>query len=322
MYPKIVYSPSYDIKFYGIEKLHAFDSCKYSKAWNLLEKEFGDNLYRYWIEPKTFASKDLLRLVHSDDYLQLLENSKVVAKALEIPLLGWFFSKELIYIHVLKPMLFAVMGTVIAAESALKTGISINLSGGYHHASKTNGEGFCIYSDIAVAIENLRYLKKLKLTDQVAIIDLDAHQGNGLERIFYQDENIHILDMYNSDVYPKDEWAKQRINCNIPLSSHTKDEFYLNKLEEKLPIFLKSIDDLKIVFYNAGTDVYEGDDLGMLQITEDGIFKRDKFVFDFLSYHNIPWVMLLSGGYSELSYKIIARSLRYVISKWANSNNE
>jgi histone deacetylase 11 len=53
--------------------------------------------------------------------------------------------------RVLQPMRLATMGTAIAAQANLENGIGINLSGGYHHASRDRGSGFCVYSDIAIA---------------------------------------------------------------------------------------------------------------------------------------------------------------------------
>ena len=213
-------------------------------------------------------------------------------------------------------MRWATKGTIIAAAEALKCGIAVNFSGGYHHASKENGEGFCLYSDIAISIGILRKSKKLLKEDQILIIDLDAHQGNGLERIFIADQDVKILDMYNQDIYPKDSLAKKRIDCDIPLDSGTSDQKYLAKLEKYLTRFLENSSNPKIAFYNAGSDVYQFDSLGQLSISAKGIFERDKFVFDILTNANIPWVMVLSGGYTKESYKLIAQSIIYVLKTW------
>ena len=151
--------------------------------------------------------------------------------------------------------------------------------------------------------------------DQIVIIDLDAHQGNGLERIFENDKNVHILDMYNKDIYPDDKWAKKRIDYNIPLNSGTKDQEYLQKLTKNLPLLLNKIKHPKIAFYNAGTDIYAGDSLGKLSISVKGILERDQFVFDALIKENIPFVMLPSGGYSKQSHFLIANSIEYLLKK-------
>ena len=88
------------------------------------------------------------------------------------------------------------------------------------------------------------------------------------------------------------------------------------KLEKYLTRFLENSSNPKIAFYNAGSDVYQFDSLGQLSISAKGIFERDKFVFDILTNANIPWVMVLSGGYTKESYKLIAQSIIYVLKTW------
>ena len=117
-----------------------------------------------------------------------------------------------------------------------------------------------------LAIASLRQFGQLTAADSIAIIDLDAHQGNGLARIFAgvasplenPDRTVHILDMYQ-DIYPQDRLAIDSIDRNIPLASGTRSDEYLYKLQQYLPSFLSQIDRPKIAFYNAETDIYEDD---------------------------------------------------------------
>ena len=210
--PKLVYSPGYDVRWLGLEKLHPFDSCKYSRTWNVLCDRFGDGLPSATITPTAPAPLELLQTVHTPEYLQRLTQSRHISEALELASLAWVPS-GILDRHVLQPMRLATMGTTIAAKAALAHGIGINLSGGYHHASRDRGSGFCVYSDIAIAIASLRQSGQLTADESIAIIDLDAHQGNGLTRIFECDSSIHILDMYNRDIYPQDDRAIDRIDC-------------------------------------------------------------------------------------------------------------
>jgi histone deacetylase 11 len=321
--PKLVYSPGYDIRWLGLEKLHPFDSCKYSRTWKALLDRFGNRLQSATITPTTPSPIEMLQTIHTHEYLQQLTRSRHIAEALELASLAWVPS-GILDRHVLQPMRLATMGTVIAAKAALETGIGINLSGGYHHASRDRGSGFCVYADIAIAIASLRQSGQLTTADSIAIIDLDAHQGNGLARIFECDSSIHILDMYNRDIYPQDDRAIVRINCNLPLGSGTRDAKYLDKLQQHLPAFLRQIDSLserlrqrpKIAFYNAGTDIYEHDPLGRLKISAQGILARDRFVFQTLVNAEIPVVMVLSGGYTSESYQLVARSIGDVWETW------
>lgn len=98
-------------------------------------------------------------------------------------------------------MLLATEGTILASINSLKLKWSINLSGGYHHACCETGGGFCVYPDITLAIH---YLRTRFGINRVMIIDLDAHQGNGHERDFLNDQNAYIIDAYNHRIYPGD----------------------------------------------------------------------------------------------------------------------
>ena len=314
--PKLIYSPNYDLKFLGLEKLHPFDGCKYSKAWNELKKRFGSKLDRLLISPSREASIDELSLVHDRDYLaHSLSNPRYLAQALELfPLASLPY--PLINRSILKPMRLATMGTMIAAKCALEHGLAVNLSGGYHHASQDSGEGFCLYSDIGVALRTLIEDNRVDEGDNMVIIDLDVHQGNGLERIFYNDPNVYILDMYNQDIYPQDYVAQNRINYDIPLPSQTEDDFYLNTLEKQMVRLIEETKNPKIAFYNAGTDIYWEDPLGNLNISAQGILERDRLVLNMMADANIPCVMVLSGGYTHENYKLIANSLSFIIEEF------
>ena len=313
--PRLVYSPAYDIRLLGLEKLHPFDSCKYSRAWNVLVERFGDRLQQSTIIPTHPASMAMLQTIHTEAYLQQLTSSRHVADALELASLAWV-PCGLLDRQILQAMRFATMGTVIAAQTALSMGIAINLSGGYHHASADRGEGFCVYADIAIAIAMLRQSAKIAVDDSIVIIDLDAHQGNGLARIFELDRSVHLLDMYNCEIYPQDSKAIARLDGNLPLASNTRSAEYLDKLQHYLPIFLAGIDCPKIAFYNAGTDIYEHDPLGRLKVSAQGIGDRDRFVFQTLVAVGIPTVMVLSGGYTRESYQLVATSVADVLETW------
>ena len=311
---KIVFSPNYDIQFFGVEKLHPFDSCKYGRAWKELIRMYGREVGSFLISPQRPASRSEICSVHTRVYIGKLSNSRYVARALEIPPLA-ILPGAVLDKFVLLPMRWATRGTIIAAQEALRSGMAVNLSGGYHHASSEMGEGFCLYSDIAIAITLLRSQNIIKEDHDILIIDLDAHQGNGLERIFCQDKNVLFFDMYNQDIYPNDRKAQERIDFNIPLSLGTSDKEYLSLLKSRFNDFLSASGNPVIAFYNAGTDVYAEDPLGGLNVSADGILERDKFVFEELTKARIPWVMVPSGGYTKKSYKLIARSLSYLLEK-------
>ncbi|MEQ8790771.1 MAG: histone deacetylase [Pirellulaceae bacterium] len=309
--PRIVYSRRYNIGFFGLERLHPFDSRKYGRAWRVLRERFGRRLDEMWIRPERPASREELLLVHSEEYLHQLRHSKYVARALEVPsvavLPAWTVDR-----CVLRPMRFAVRGTIMAARASLDHGLAVNLSGGYHHAKPESGEGFSIYSDIGIAIAALRRDGLLSDDARVAYIDLDAHQGNGVCRVFERDSRVFIFDMYNALIYPLEIATRQRIDCDIPLFSACGDEEYLGKLQSRLPGFLDSAGRTRpigLAIFNAGTDILLDDPLGCMNVSAAAILERDLYVVKQLRHRDIPTVMVLSGGYTRQSYQLVANSV-------------
>jgi len=312
MPPKLVYNPRYNITAFGLERLHPFDSRKYGRAYGLLRAEFGSKLKQHVVCPRRPARRRELLTAHSDGYLRDLRRLDVLRKALEVPIPRYLFP-FLVHWRVLRPMRWATMGTVVAAREAMQHGLAINLSGGYHHAKHGNGEGFCIYSDIAIAVRRLRAEGLLGEESRIAYIDLDAHQGNGVCHQFMDDRRVFIFDMYNSATYPcYDKVAQRRIDCDLPLDTGCTGTRYLDLLRAELPPFLDGIGRTRapdLAIYNAGTDIFEGDPLGVLRVPAEHVLERDLFAVHELRRRKIPTVMLLSGGYTKDSYKLVARSV-------------
>jgi histone deacetylase 11 len=313
---RIVYSRHYNIGFFGLERLHPFDSRKYGRAWKRLQQAVGPCLRKLHVRPSRQVRRDELLAVHSADYLDRLRNSKYVAEALELPpvrYLPW----RVVDHCVLRPMRWATMGTIIAAEEAIQCGFAVNLAGGYHHAKADGGEGFCIYSDIALAVHALREQHAIQADDRVVYVDLDAHQGNGVCHILRDDDRVFIFDMYNSTIYPCfDTEARSRIDCDVPLTGACTENEYLHELKYRLPGFLDSVArsrPIGLAIYNAGTDVFEGDQLGGLRLSDQGILERDLYTIAELRQRGIPTTMLLSGGYSAVSYRLVADSVQQLI---------
>jgi histone deacetylase 11 len=311
MAPRVIYSPRYNISLFGLERLHPFDSQKYGRAWRVLRKHFGKNLGAMSVCPNQPATREELLLVHSAAYLSKLRESRYLAKALELPVARYVPAWILDW-RILRPMRWATAGTIQAARECLQHGLAINLSGGYHHAKPEFGEGFSIYADAAIAIRVLRKEGLLGNNTRVAYIDLDAHQGNGVCHCLEQDKQVFIFDMYNSQIYPAyDSAARERIDCNLRLSSACQGGEYLHTLQKNLPGFLDSVsrEPTGLAIYNAGTDVFTGDPLGGLNLSAADILERDLFVVKQLRDRGIPTAMVLSGGYTKQSYQFVADSV-------------
>jgi histone deacetylase 11 len=258
------------------------------------------------------ASVESLAAIHDPDYLNRLRNPRELVQALELPFVGrlpgWVAWRV-----ILRPMRWAVAGSLVAARAALSNGLAVNLSGGYHHAKPDRGEGFCVFNDVAHLVSGLRADGGLAPDARVAYIDLDAHQGNGVCHHFRADHRVFIYDAFNPDIYPAyDRLARDRIDCPVPLPFGCTGAEYLRLLELSLPGFLDSVGRtarIGLAVYNAGTDVFAGDALGGLQLSALDVLARDLFVVEQLSNRGVPVVMLLSGGYSRESYRLVANTV-------------
>ncbi|XP_074139774.1 histone deacetylase 11 isoform X1 [Sminthopsis crassicaudata] len=299
----IVYSPRYNITFMGLEKLHPFDAGKWGKVVHFLKEE--NFLTDVMIVEAREATEEDLRVVHTQRYLNKLKWSFVVATITEIPPVICL-PNFLVQRHVLRPLRTQTGGTIMAGKLAVERGWAINIGGGFHHCSSDRGGGFCAYADISLSIKFL--FERVEGVSKATIIDLDAHQGNGHERDFMDDSRVYIMDIYNRNIYPGDSFAKRAIKRKIELEWGTGDREYLQKVSQHVEEALKEHRP-DVVIYNAGTDVLEGDPLGGLSVSARGIVKRDELVFQAARKHNIPILMVTSGGYQKESARIIADSI-------------
>ncbi|XP_005726759.1 histone deacetylase 11 isoform X1 [Pundamilia nyererei] len=299
----IVYHPDYNITFMGLEKLHPFDAGKWGKVIRFLKEEQFINDGNL-VEAREAAEEDLL-IVHTKRYLNRLKWSLVVATITEIPPL-LFLPNFLVQRKVLRPLRTQTGGTIMAGKLAVERGWAINVGGGFHHCSSDRGGGFCAYADITLAIKFL--FERVEGISRVTIIDLDAHQGNGHERDFLDDRRVFIMDMYNRYIYPGDEYAKRAIKRKVELDWGTEDSEYLQKVELHMEGTLNEVLP-DIIVYNAGTDILDGDPLGGLSISPQGIIKRDELVFRAAKRRGIPVLMMTSGGYQKKTARIIADSI-------------
>uniref|UniRef100_A0A8C5RYB0 Histone deacetylase 11 n=1 Tax=Laticauda laticaudata TaxID=8630 RepID=A0A8C5RYB0_LATLA len=299
----IVYSPDYNISFLGLEKLHPFDAGKWGKIINFLKeaKLITDDLI---VQAQEATEEDLL-VVHTRHYLNRLKWSFVVATITEIPPV-LFMPNFLVQRKVLRPLRTQTGGTIMAGKLAIERGWAINIGGGFHHCSSDRGGGFCAYADITLTIRFL--FERVEGVSRATIIDLDAHQGNGHERDFLEDRRVYIMDVYNRYIYPGDGLAKRAIKRKVELDWGTEDTEYLQKVKTHVEGALNEMRP-DIIIYNAGTDILDGDPLGGLAISPEGIIERDEIVFRAARKHKIPILMVTSGGYQKRTARIIADSL-------------
>ena len=231
------------------------------------------------------VSDDALLLVHTPDYVRRFREGAL--DAAELRRLGFPWSPGLV-----ERSYRAVGGTVAATRHALEHGLAMNLAGGTHHAFPDHGEGFCVFNDVAVAIRSLR---RDGLVRRVAVVDLDVHQGNGTHAIFAGDHDAYTFSMHGGKNYP---FHKVAGTLDVELADDTGDDTYLDLLYDALPrVLAASSPDL--VVYIAGADPHEGDQLGRLALTMDGLARRDAYVLDSCREVGIPVAVTIGGGYGR-----------------------
>jgi acetoin utilization deacetylase AcuC-like enzyme len=291
---RVVYSPRYAIDL----GLHVFPTQKYQLVCrHLIEGGLigADEVF----EP-TPVSWDELALVHTADYLARMRDGTMTDDDIAQLELPW--SREMV-----DGFRVMVGGTVEAAlqVSGLKSELSppsdlrlqtsdlravVHIGGGLHHAFANHGEGFCPFNDVAVAIRVLQS----RGVERAAVIDLDVHHGNGTAFIFESDPRVFTFSMHQQH---NDPMWKPRSTLDIGLPDGVRDDTYLRELEGALPRVLG--DRPGCVFYLAGADPYEDDQLGGLRLTRAGLRRRDRLVFDAVGAANAPLVVTLAGGYAR-----------------------
>lgn len=282
----------YDITLGPLDRLHPFDGRKYSKVQRAL-RALGIET-----RPVSGPVPDAALDAFAGEILRPLQASKrYILRALELPYIP-LLPFGLVDRRILRPMRWAVQGTIQAAEVALRGHDAWNLSGGYHHASRNAAEGFCIYNDVGIAVQDLCHRGLLGDEDRILVVDVDAHHGNGNASVFLKDARVQILDIYNADLYPRSPTTRRRVDIGLPLPSGTSGADYIARLRTGLE---RLAGGARLAFVVAGTDVLASDPLGRLGLDVMHCAERDRLVLEHLRRLGVPAVFLAGGGYGRQS---------------------
>lgn len=183
-------------------------------------------------------------------------------------------------------------GTIECAIHALENGVALNIAGGTHHAYSDRGEGFCLLNDIAIASH---YLLDRNLAQQILVVDLDVHQGNGTAEIMADEKRVFTFSMHGAKNYPL---HKEKSDLDIELEDGIEDRDYLKILDRELKTLMDTVQP-DFIFFQSGVDVLKTDKLGRLGMSIAGCKQRDQLVFEAAKNAAIPVVASMGGGYSE-----------------------
>ena len=284
----VVYNHNYDIP---LPDGHRFVGTKFSDLYNHIK---DSDIYKNLIIHKSIeAPISDVQCVHNSEYVLNVKQgnlSRADERKINLP-----WSKRLA-----RRSFLAIQGTLQTSQLALENGVACHLAGGTHHAFKDCGSGFCVFNDLAYASITLLNQKKI---NKILILDLDVHQGDGTASICENIDNIFTCSIHCKNNFPFD---KKNSNLDVPIDDEVNDVKYIN-------ILTKTLDQIEsnftpdIVFYDAGVDVHSNDDLGNLNLTDDGIKKRDEIVCEYFKEKKIPLCTVIGGGYSKNRQELASR---------------
>jgi len=266
---------------------HRFPMAKYGRLRDRLEAEYPQ-IRLGQAEP---ASDGELALAHSPAYIQAVEHGTLSSAAQRE--IGFPWSPAMA-----ERARRSVGATVQACRAVMAgEGIAANIAGGTHHAYADKGSGFCVFNDAAVAARLMQaeHARRHRARGplRVAIIDLDVHQGNGTARIFADDDTVFTLSLHGAKNFP---FRKEPSDLDVELPDGTGDAAYGEALERALEELERRFEP-GLVIYLAGADPHEGDRLGRLKLTFDGLEARDRRVMDWAWQRRLPLVFVMAGGY-------------------------
>ncbi len=244
------------------------------------------------------ATDEVLLLAHTPEYLARLVEGRLSER--EVRRIGLPWSAELV-----ERSRRSVGATLAASRSALQDGIAVSLSGGTHHACADHGQGFCVFNDAAVTLLALKADGRIQ---RAAVLDCDVHQGNGTAEILESDPALFTFSIHARNNFP---FRKIPGDLDLALPDGLEDEAYLEILEEGVRRAL-SLANPDLVIYLAGADPFEGDRLGRLGLSMEGLFRRDRLVLEMCREGHIPVAVVMSGGYGRQISDTVAIHLQTV----------
>jgi acetoin utilization deacetylase AcuC-like enzyme len=288
---------------------HTFPMSKYRLLRDVVQRELPD----IRVCEALPASADELALVHAPAYIHAVGEG-LLSKAQQREI-GFPWSARMA-----ERARRSVGATIAAARSALTEGVGANLAGGTHHAYADRGSGYCVFNDVAVAARLMQaeWQRGHQHLLRVLVIDLDVHQGNGTAAIFCDDPSVFTLSVHGAKNFPA---RKETSDLDVELPDGCTDADYLAALDTALDAVWRRHASAApgLAFFVAGADPHEGDRLGRLKLSFDGLAERDRRVFEALRQRRIPVAVSMAGGYGRLIDHTVAvhrRTLQEALFSW------
>ncbi len=264
------------------------------------------------VSPSPLSDQALLT-VHDKRFVQAVKAASRGEEVAGAATYGLGTSDNPIFGGMHESVLGVVAGTVTAVDlvaSGRYRGAA-NFSGGLHHALADRASGFCLYNDLAVAIRHA----VSKYGMRVAYVDVDAHHGDGVQWIFYEDPNVLTVSLHESGrylfpgtghTYETGKGAGRGTSVNVPLEPYTEDESFLEAFDIVVPAALRRFRPDLIVL-QAGADMHVNDPLADMSLTLGAMatsYRRVVALADELTAGRL--VITGGGGYDP--YRTVPRA--------------
>ncbi len=279
---------------------HPENHTRFSRFNELQRGSLAD--YLEWIEPEQ-ASLEAVAAVHSPELIKFLADT---CKKL-LPNQSATIDPAPTYVTTgswLAALLAA--GSTLAVTRAV---LSHKMQAGFalvrppgHHASRDYSQGFCLLNNLAIALSNSLVDDRIGKFHRAAIVDFDAHHGNGTEAIFWDYDEVGFFSFHQERIYPgsgalsEAPHARGRI-LNLPLPADSGDQALEQIAQMAIRPWLERYKP-EVIFVSAGFDGHWSDPLTSLGFSTGGFYHLARFLLDLageLCQGRI--VFVLEGGY-------------------------
>jgi acetoin utilization protein AcuC len=263
--------------------------------------------------PTIKAEEENLTLFHSRDYLDVLKQVDEGHLKGNANFFGLGPGDNPIFPGLYDWSLWVTGATLQAVDFVAdgKGKIAFNMAGGLHHALRSRASGFCYINDPVIGI--LRLLDRGK---RVTYIDIDAHHGDGVQKAFYETDQVLTISLHESGYtlfpgtgheYEMGKGKGEGYSINLPFPPYTDDELYFWAFEEIVPELILAFSP-DIVVTQLGVDTFYNDPLTNLNLSIEGYEKVLRRIKDLAP----KWVALGGGGYN-ISNVVRAWTLAWAI---------
>ncbi|MEX0893416.1 MAG: acetoin utilization protein AcuC [Gemmatimonadota bacterium] len=276
------------------------------------------NGHRPMVRPAPATDADLLR-VHAPEFIDAVKRASAGDRSPELGRFGLGSEDVPLVAGMHEAACLAVGATLKAAELVMsgRARRAFSLAGGLHHARRAEAAGFCVYNDLAVAAHWMKEVHGAR----VMYIDIDAHHGDGVQWLFYEDPEVLTVSFHESGTYlfPGTGYIDEvgqgdghGFSVNVPLDAHTEDASYRAAFEELVPALADAFRP-DVILYQAGCDAHAVDPLTHLRCTTGLYHELTRVVVEVAERHCQGRVVATGGGGYAI-YEVVPRAWTLV---WA-----